>query len=322
MKLSQVLISCRSGGNPRLFLWGSDVSKVFTVLRRHAIAFVALFLLLSGSAYAVADQVGSGARPKQLYACVAGYFHTLNLTSAGRKCPGGQSKISWNAVGPRGVAGLRGATGARGAVGPKGDVGAAGAPGPQGPAGPKGDTGAAGSAGAQGPAGPKGDTGDAGATGPAGPAGPTGPAGADAVSSFAEFYALMPPDNAATVAPGTDVDFPQDGPQDSTADIARASADSFVLADVGIYHVAFSVPVTEPGQLELTLDGTPLAYTVTGRSTGTSAIAGEALVQTTAANGVLTVRNPAGESLALTITPLAGGTEPSSATLTIERLGS
>jgi hypothetical protein len=331
MKLSQVLISCRGGGNPRLFLWGSDVSKVFTVLRRHAIAFVALFLLLSGSAYAVADQVGSGARPKQLYACVAGDFHTLNLTSAGRKCPGGQSKVSWNAAGPRGVAGPRGATGrmgargaagARGAVGPKGDVGPAGAAGPQGPAGSKGPTGAAGSAGAQGPAGPKGDTGDAGAIGPVGPEGPPGRAGADAVSSFAEFYALMPPDNAATVAPGTDVDFPQDGPQDSTADIARASADSFVLADVGIYDVAFSVPVTEPGQLELTLDGTPLAYTVTGRSTGTSAIAGEALVQTTAANGVLTVRNPAGESLALTITPLAGGTEPSSATLTIERLGS
>ena len=143
------------------------MSKVFTVLRRHAIAFVALFLVLSGSAYAVADQVGSGVRPK-LYACVAGHFHTLNLTSAGQKCPGGQTKISWNAVGPRGVAGLRGAPGARGAVGPKGHVGAAGSPGPQGPPGPKGDTGAAGSAGVQGPAGPKGDTGDAGATGPAG----------------------------------------------------------------------------------------------------------------------------------------------------------
>jgi Collagen triple helix repeat (20 copies) len=320
MKLSQVVISCRGGGNPRLFLWGSDVSKVFTVLRRHAIAFVAVFLVLGGSAYAVADQVGSGVRPK-LYACVAGHFHTLNLTSAGQRCPGGQTKISWNAVGPRGVAGLRGAPGARGAVGPKGHVGAAGSPGPQGPPGPKGDTGAAGSAGVQGPAGPKGDTGDAGATGPAGPAGLTGPAGADGVLSFAEFYALMPPDNAATVGPGTDVDFPQDGPQDSTADIARLSADSFGLQAVGIYRVDFSVPVDEPGQLELTLDGNPLAYTVTGRATGTSAIAGEALVQTTAADGVLTVRNPASEPSGLTITPFAGGTEPSSATLTIERLG-
>jgi hypothetical protein len=269
---------------------------------------------------------------------VAGDFHTLNLTSAGRECPGGQTKISWNTAGPHGVTGprgatggtgARGATGGRGAAGPKGDAGAAGAAGPQGPAGPKGDTGPAGSAGPQGPAGPKGDTGDAGAAGPVGPAGatgqvgppgPAGAAGADAVSRFAEFYALMPPDNAATVAPGSDVDFPQDGPQDGTADIARASADSFDLAAVGIYHVAFSVPVDEPGQLELTLNGIPLAYTVTGRSTGTSAIAGEALVQTTGANGVLSVRNPASEPLALTITALAGGTEPSSATLTIERL--
>jgi hypothetical protein len=310
-------------------------------MRRHAIAFVALFLLLSGSAYAVADQVGSGTSPKQLYACVAGNFHTLNLTSAGANCPGGQSKISWNTAGPDGVAGprgatgttgARGATGAHGAVGPKGDAGAAGSAGPQGPSGSKGDTGPAGSAGPQGPqgpAGPKGDTGDAGAAGPVGPAGATGQvgppgatgsAGADAVSGFAQFYALMPPDNAATVAPGTDVDFPQDGPQDNAADIARASADSFVLAPVGVYHVAFSVPVDEPGQLELTLDGIPLAYTVTGRATGTSAIAGEALVQTTVANSVLTIRNPAAEPSALTVTPLAGGTEPSSATLTIERL--
>jgi hypothetical protein len=331
------------------------VSKVLDVLRRHVIAFVALFLLLSGSAYAVADQVGSGASPKQLYACVAGNFHTLNLTSAGRKCPGGQTKISWNAAGPRGVAGPRGATGktgARGAagtagasgapgpIGPKGDVGAAGAAGPQGPAGskgdtgaagsagspgpagPKGDTGAAGSAGPPGPAGPKGDTGDAGAAGPAGPPGPTGPAGADAVSNFAEFYALMPPDNTATVAPGTDVDFPQNGPQDGTANIARTGPGSFVLSAVGIYRVDFSVPVDEPGQLELTLNGAQLAYTVTGRATGTTPIAGEALVQTTVANEVLTVRNPASEPTALTITPLAGGTQPSSATLTIEQLGS
>jgi Collagen triple helix repeat (20 copies) len=334
MKLEGVFVSCRGGGDPRLFFWGVAVFKVFTVLRRHAIAFVALFLLLGGSAYAVADQVGSGASPKQLYACVTGDFHTLNLTSAGHKCPGGQSKISWNAAGPRGVAGPRGATGrmgargatgaagvsgARGAVGPKGDVGAAGAAGPQGPAGSKGDTGATGSAGPQGPAGAKGDAGDAGAIGPAGP---TGPAGADGVSSFAEFFALMPPDNGALVAPGTDVDFPQDGPQDSSADISRASAGAFVLGNIGVYHVAFSVPVDEAGQLELTLDGNPLAYTVTGRATGTSAIAGGALVQTTAVNEILTVRNPAGESTALTITPLAGGADPSSATLTIERLGS
>ena len=47
-----------------------------------------------------------------------------------------------------------------------------------------------------GPAGPVGETGPAGETGPVGPAGPPG-----GVLNFADFYALMPPDNAATVAP-------------------------------------------------------------------------------------------------------------------------
>lgn len=47
------------------------------------------------------------------------------------------------------------------------------------------------------PPGPQGPAGETGATGPQCPAG--------GVLGFADFYALMPPDNAATVAPGTDV---------------------------------------------------------------------------------------------------------------------
>ena len=79
--------------------------------------------------------------------------------------------------------------------------------GEQGPVGPPGPQGIQGEQGATGPAGP---AGPAGATGPRSETGPTGPAGG--VLGFADFYALMPPDNAATVAPGTDVSFPQDGP--------------------------------------------------------------------------------------------------------------
>jgi hypothetical protein len=128
----------------------------------------------------------------------------------------------------------------------------------------------------------------------------------------------MPPDNAATVAPGTDVDFPQDGPSSGT--IGRVGPGSFNLAEIGTYRVAFDVPVTEAGQLILTLDGSDLAYTVVGRATGTSQITGESLVQTTTVNSILTVRNPAGNSTALTITPLAGGTRPVSASLIVEQL--
>ncbi|MGE6593790.1 collagen-like protein, partial [Bacillus mycoides] len=60
--------------------------------------------------------------------------------------------------------------------------------------------------GATGPTGDIGPTGATGSTGDIGLTGATGPTGG--VLDFADFYALMPPDNAATVAVGGDVDFP------------------------------------------------------------------------------------------------------------------
>lgn len=129
----------------------------------------------------------------------------------------------------------------------------------------------------------------------------------------------MPPDNAATVAPGTDVGFPQDGPS-SGVGISRIGPDSFNLADIGAYQVLFQVSIGEAGQLLLTLNGMDLEYTVVGRATGTSQIVGIAVVETTSVNSTLTVRNPAGNAAALTVTPLAGGTRPVSAHLTIIQL--
>ena len=58
-------------------------------------------------------------------------------------------------------------------------------------------------------------------------------------------------------------------------------------------------------QLLLTLNGQDLDYTVAGRATGTSQIVGMAIITTTVENSVLSVRNPAGNATALTITPLA-----------------
>ena len=89
---------------------------------------------------------------------------------------------------------------------------------------------------------------------------------------------------------------------------------------MGTYQVMFQVSVNEPGQLNLTVNGTNLAYTTVGRATGTSQIVGISLVTTTLANSVLTVRNPAANSTALTITPLAGGGEPVSAQLVITQI--
>lgn len=176
--------------------------------------------------------------------------------------------------------------------------------------------------GPQGPTGPSGPAGATGATGAAGATGATGAAGG--VLDFADFYALMPPDNAATVAAGGDVDFPNDGPSSGTGLIARIGADTFNLAEIGFYQVLFQVSVAEAGQLVLTLNSgagaLELPYTVVGRATGTSQIVGMALLETTVINSILTVRNPASESTALTITPLAGGTEPVSAHLVITRI--
>jgi len=130
----------------------------------------------------------------------------------------------------------------------------------------------------------------------------------------------MPGDNSATVGAGTDVSFPQTGPTSGTGLIARLSASSFNLTSIGIYQVTFQVSVTEPGQLDVTVNGNELPYTVVGRATGTTQIVEMCIVQTTSINTILTVRNPAGNTPALTITPLAGGTKPVSAHLVILQL--
>jgi hypothetical protein len=129
----------------------------------------------------------------------------------------------------------------------------------------------------------------------------------------------MPPDNPATVGIGEDVSFPNSGPASAGFVILPPSASSFGLTDIGTYQVMFEVSVNEPGQLELTLNGDALAYTVVGRASGTSQIVGMALVQTTVVDSVLTVRNASSFS-ALTITPVAGGTSSVSAHLVITRL--
>jgi hypothetical protein len=158
--------------------------------------------------------------------------------------------------------------------------------------------------------------------GATGATGATGTAGG--LVGFADFFALMPPDNAATVAVGGAVQFPQDGESSGNGSIVRAGLSTFLLADVGVYQVSFQVSVTEAGQLVLALNQgggfLEIQSTVVGRATGTSQIVETALVRTVVPNSVLEVRNPVSESTALTITPLAGGTNPVSAHLVILQL--
>ena len=221
------------------------------------------------------------------------------------------------AVGPVGPAGPTGATGPAGATGATGPGGATGL---TGPAGLSGLTGATGPTGAIGPIGLSGPAGPTGATGATGPTGPTGPSGG--TLDFADFYALMPGDNTSTIAAGAALLFPQNGA--TSGSIVRESPSSIVLPSIGIYQVQFQVSIGEAGQLILGLDSgsgvVEVANSVVGRATGTSQIVGISLVTTTAPNSKLTVRNPTGNSTALTVTPNAGGTHAVSAHLVITRL--
>lgn len=248
------------------------------------VALIALSISLGGTAFAASSGMLPGAHSSsaesELTACRDNVFNAFRFKPSGTQQ---QRAAATQAICGGGSSG----------TGPAGATGAAG------PTGPSGTAGATGSAGATGV------TGSTGATGPVGP------------SSYAEFYALMPPDNAATVAPGSAVQFPQDGP--AQAGISRTGPSTFVVTVAGTYRITFVVSVTEAGQLQLTRNGLGLPYTVNGRATGTSQISGDALVQA-AAGDIISVVNPVGSSTALTITPLAGGVQPVAASLIIQRL--
>jgi len=160
--------------------------------------------------------------------------------------------------------------------------------------------------GSQGPAGPPGHQGPIGAQGPAGPG-----------LRHAHVHAFMPGDNAATVAVGGGVEFPQDGPANG---IFRTTARLFLLTDAGTYEVSWQVPVPEAGQLVLTLNGVELPATVAGRATGTTQISNHVLISVPGAFSLLTVRNPLGNPTALSVTPLASVVNPVSASLVIKRV--
>jgi hypothetical protein len=115
-------------------------SRIIASIRRNAVAWLALFVALTGTSMAASHYV---------------------ITSTKQIKPAVIKKLKGN----------RGAAGAQGATGPQGPQGATGSAGPQGPSGrgEKGSTGATGAKGAAGATGPEG--------GPAGPTGPTGEKG-------------------------------------------------------------------------------------------------------------------------------------------------
>ena len=141
------------------------------------------------------------------------------------------------------------------------------------------------------------------------------------LETFVEFYALMPGDNTATVAPGTPISFPRNGPTSGT--IIRSSTtptSQFVLPEIGTYSITWQVSIAEAGQLVLVVNGVEDARTLVGRATGTSQIIGNTLLTTSTLNTIVSLNNPSGNPVALTVSPIAGGTRAVSASIIIKRL--
>lgn len=139
--------------------------------------------------------------------------------------------------------------------------------------------------------------------------------------TFVEFYALMPSNNVATIAAGSPVGFPQNGP--TSGHVTRSTVtpvSQFVLPEIGTYSINWQVSIAEPGQLVLKVNGVEDARTVVGRATGTSQIVGNTLLTTSTINTVVSVNNPSGNPIALTVSPISGGTHAVSASIIIKRL--
>lgn len=220
-------------------------------------------------------------------------------------------------MGPQGVQGYQGPQGPIGPTGPQGIPGPNGAIGPTGPqgipgaVGPTGPQGATGATGAVGPTGPQGVAGPTGATGAVGPTGPAG-----GISEYASFYALAPNDNPTAIAQNTAVEFPNTTA--STTGITRLTNSTFNLADTGTYLIMFKVNTNTAGQLGIAVNGAVQPSATFGNAADDGIIEGKTIITTTAANTVLSIVNPIATTV--TVTPSAGGTEPTVSDLTIIKL--
>jgi hypothetical protein len=123
----------------------------------------------------------------------------------------------------------------------------------------------------------------------------------------------------ATIAPGAAIDFPNTFA--TTGSITRTGAGTFNIHTVGKYRVSWQVSITEAGQLQVSLStGGIQAFSTVGRATGTDQIVGDTVITTTVPDTVLSILNPAGNPIAITVTLDAGGASPVAANLVIRRL--
>ena len=137
--------------------------------------------------------------------------------------------------------------------------------------------------------------------------------------SYADFYALMPTDNASAINAGADVAFPRAG-SSSASDITSLTATTFQLGPIGTYRVDVHVTIVAGGQVVLTLNNVPVASTALGGiDLSGNNLSGSYIINTTTVNSVVTVRNPTGNA-SITLAAGYGGSLPISAHLTISRM--
>ena len=173
-------------------------------------------------------------------------------------------------------------------VGPVGPQGPNGAVGPQGPAGDDGTDGAPGLPGPQ------------GIPGIAGAPGADGAPGSGVVAHFQLSSAANVPNDTSVLfntvritTPGSPTLFP---------------GGQVAIQTSGLYRIAFDVPVIEPGQLTIVVNGVAILDTTSGRATGTTTISGDSFGFFTAGD-IVELRN-LGSSSSLTIPASAGGNLP------------
>jgi hypothetical protein len=89
------------------------------------------------------------------------------------------------------------------------------------------------------------------------------------------------------------------------------------LAAIGDYEVTFQMTdATGATQVELTLNGAPIATSVVGRATGTSQLVLSTIIRTATPNSTLQVLNPAGNSNSL-VQPPPDGSETQQDTMSL-----
>lgn len=139
--------------------------------------------------------------------------------------------------------------------------------------------------------------------------------------AWGEISALMPGDNAATIAVAAPVLFPQ--PLKSKGGVTVLTANSLRLPVAGEWLITAQVSVNEAGQIAVArqVGGVGLfsqiGSTVVGRATGTNQIVLSKII-TAGAGDVIQIWNATGNPAPLTMTLIAGGTNAVSATFRAE----